>query len=155
MPFLNEPQPNNIFQPASRNRFHPTNNSIHTRDVLSSFNAGCQRPHVTRRMIAGKILPWRRFWTPLAGRLSAGHDGRGFIDDPEDDFGHALNPAVFSLAELLARPCLVLSGQPGIGKTQRSLRLSSQPCVAEYGSFFQASNIATRMTPKATSPPGT
>jgi hypothetical protein len=68
-------------------------------------------------LIAGKILPWHRFWTPLAGHLSAGHDGRGFMDDPEDDFGRSLNPKVYHLNELVARRCLVLSGQPGIGKT--------------------------------------
>ncbi len=70
-----------------------------------------------RRMIAGQLLPWRRFWTPPAGRLSAGHDGRGFLDDPEDELGRAMNPELHLLSELLARSCLVLSGQPGIGKT--------------------------------------
>jgi hypothetical protein len=72
---------------------------------------------MTRHLIAGKVLPWRRFWTPLGGHLSAGHDGRGFMDDPEDDFGRAMNPEVHLLSELLPRSCLVLAGQPGIGKT--------------------------------------
>jgi hypothetical protein len=70
-----------------------------------------------RRMIAGQVVPWRRFWVASSARISAGHDGRGLLDDPEDDFGRALNPNVFLLDELLSRSCLVLSGQPGIGKT--------------------------------------
>jgi hypothetical protein len=79
------------------------------------------------RPITGKVLPWRRYWTPLAGRLSAGHDGRGFIDDPEDEFGHSLNPEVVRIAELLARPCLALTGQPGIGKTNEVQALEKSP----------------------------
>ena len=70
-----------------------------------------------RRLIANQVVPWRRYWVSPTARLSAGHDGRGFLDDPEDELGCALNPNVHRLRDLLERPCLVLSGQPGIGKT--------------------------------------
>ncbi|HKP01924.1 MAG TPA: hypothetical protein VJU77_01060 [Chthoniobacterales bacterium] len=72
---------------------------------------------MVRRLIAGQVVPWRRHWASPTARLSAGHDGRGFLDDPEDELGRALNPHVHQLRDLLTRPCLVLSGQPGIGKT--------------------------------------
>ena len=68
-------------------------------------------------MIAGKRLPWRRFWVPTEGKISAGHDGQGFLDNPEGSFGRAINPELRTIDELLDRSCLVLSGQPGIGKT--------------------------------------
>ena len=49
----------------------------------------------------------------------------GFLDDPEDELGRALNPHVHLLRELLARHCRVLSGQPGIGKTTEVDQLSA------------------------------
>jgi len=89
--------------------------------VLGAIHSG-----VIPHLVAGKILPWRRYWTPLGGRLSAGHDGRGFMDDPEDIYGRAMNPEVHSLPDLLSSPLLVLTGQPGIGKTTEVDRLASQ-----------------------------
>lgn len=79
------------------------------------------------RMVAGKRLPWTRFWVPSAGRISADRDRRGFLDDPADDFGRAANPDVKELRELLPQPCLVLSGQPGIGKTTEVESLRQNP----------------------------
>src|SRR5947207_11213645 len=69
------------------------------------------------RMVSGKLLPWQRFWVPQGGKISAGDDGRGFLDDPEGEFGLSRNPDVVKIEALLQRPCVVLSGQPGIGKT--------------------------------------
>jgi hypothetical protein len=63
------------------------------------------------------MIPWKRFWVPLGGSISCGHDGQGFLDDPDSDFGRHLNPAVHELDALLARSPLVLCGEPGIGKT--------------------------------------
>ena len=82
---------------------------------------------MVRRLIAGQVIPWSRFWVSPRVRLSAGHDGRGFLDDPEDDFSRALNPHVHRLRDLLNRSCLVLSGQPGIGKTIEVDELAAKP----------------------------
>src|SRR6266446_1997957 len=69
------------------------------------------------RMVSGKALPWQRFWVPQGGKISAGDDGRSFLDDPEGEFGLSRNPDVVKIGDLLQRSCVVLSGQPGIGKT--------------------------------------
>jgi hypothetical protein len=70
------------------------------------------------------MIPWRRFWVPLGGSISCGSDGQGFLDDPENDFGRHINPAVCELDALVERSPLVLCGEPGIGKTTalRNLR---------------------------------
>jgi hypothetical protein len=81
---------------------------------------------MVRRLIAGQLVPWRRYWAAPSARLSAGHDGRGFLDDPEDELGRALNPHVHLIRELLDRHCLVLSGQPGIGKTTEVDQLAAE-----------------------------
>src|ERR1043166_8068054 len=67
--------------------------------------------------IAGRRIPWKRFWTPWDGKIHCGFDGRGFLDDPEDSWGGCANPNVRSLQELLLKRCVVLSGPPGMGKT--------------------------------------
>ncbi|MDQ2660122.1 MAG: hypothetical protein M3Y03_06850 [Verrucomicrobiota bacterium] len=69
------------------------------------------------RMVSGKVLPWRRFSVPQGKTISAGDDGRSFLDEPEGEFGLSRNPDVLKIDDLLQRPCIVLSGQPGIGKT--------------------------------------
>jgi hypothetical protein len=63
------------------------------------------------------IVPWKRFWVPFGEAIHCGPDGQNFLDDPEGDFGRHLNPNVRSLDELRDRPCLVLLGEPGMGKT--------------------------------------
>jgi len=60
-------------------------------------------------------LPWKRFWAPREGTLSLG-DG-GFLTDPEAKHGGALNPDLVALETLDEHPCLVLLGEPGIGKS--------------------------------------
>lgn len=61
------------------------------------------------------IYPWRRFWAPREGSIAL-EDG-GFLTDPEGKYGRSLNPDVISLEALEEVPCLVLLGEPGIGKS--------------------------------------
>jgi len=81
------------------------------------------------KLIAGQELPWRRFWTPWDGDINCGFDGRGFLAEP----GKVWNPEVRPIEDLLRFRVLVLSGQPGIGKTvevrklERQLRVSLKP----------------------------
>jgi hypothetical protein len=42
---------------------------------------------------------------------------RGFLIDPEDEHGHILQPHVGTLASAVDVPCLVLLGEPGLGKS--------------------------------------
>ncbi|MBI3608862.1 MAG: hypothetical protein HY207_12920 [Nitrospirae bacterium] len=43
--------------------------------------------------------------------------GDGFLTNPEDEMGRIFNPNVKEIGQLLDLPCLVLVGEPGLGKT--------------------------------------
>src|ERR1700751_4666357 len=44
-------------------------------------------------------------------------DSNGYLVDPADTFGHAMNPGLISLSELVQYPNVALLGEPGSGKT--------------------------------------
>lgn len=41
----------------------------------------------------------------------------GYLQDPESDWGHILNPNVVPFEAIAETPCLILLGEPGIGKS--------------------------------------
>lgn len=63
------------------------------------------------------ILPWKRYWCPLGADINLGMSGNGFLTDPEDKMGRIFNPNVREIGQLLDLSCLVLVGEPGLGKT--------------------------------------
>ncbi len=58
---------------------------------------------------------WKRFWCPPDGKYSLAD--RGFLVDPEGEFGRALQPDLVAFDAIAEVPCLVLLGEPGTGKT--------------------------------------
>ncbi|WP_129677549.1 NACHT domain-containing NTPase [Candidatus Chloroploca sp. Khr17] len=58
---------------------------------------------------------WRRFWIPHNATIRL--DERGYLADPEEPLGAAYNPELVSLEALADMPCLVLLGDPGMGKS--------------------------------------
>src|SRR5689334_20527711 len=62
-------------------------------------------------------IPWQRWWTPLGGPVHVEQVG-GFLSDPVSEFGHLYPLNVFPLDDLLHRHCVILCGEPGIGKTR-------------------------------------
>ena len=68
-----------------------------------------------------KIYNWKRFWYPRAGSFNLA-DG-GYLYDPDAKFGSVYNPGLGSLEAVADVPCLVLLGEPGIGKTQELEKL--------------------------------
>jgi predicted NACHT family NTPase len=68
-----------------------------------------------------RIYPWRRFWCPRASQINLGD--RGYLCDPESEYGHLLNPELVGLDAIAAVPCLILLGEPGIGKSQEMKNL--------------------------------
>ncbi|QSV71741.1 MAG: hypothetical protein HEQ20_14545 [Aphanizomenon flos-aquae KM1D3_PB] len=56
---------------------------------------------------------WKRFWCINTGNIRL--DYGGFLEDPESEYGH--NPDVVPFNSISHIPCLVLLGEPGIGKT--------------------------------------
>jgi predicted NACHT family NTPase len=68
-----------------------------------------------------KIYHWRRFWCPRASQINLGD--RGYLCDPEPEYGHLLNPELVGLEAIADIPCLILLGEPGIGKSQEMTNL--------------------------------
>ncbi len=62
-------------------------------------------------------IPWERFWCPLGAKINS-EPGGAFLADPHGEFGRNWSPNTFTLEELLDHRCLVLCGEPGIGKTE-------------------------------------
>lgn len=78
------------------------------------------------------IIPWKRFWCPMGQAINCGESGRDFLSDPEHDFGRILNPSVMGLEQLLDKPCLVLCGEPGMGKS-KAIELARQEIISRSG----------------------
>jgi len=62
-----------------------------------------------------KQFPWKRFWCRREDSYSLAD--RGFLVDPEGKHGKIINPALTTLDQLQAVPCLALLGEPGVGKS--------------------------------------
>jgi predicted NACHT family NTPase len=58
---------------------------------------------------------WKRFWCPREGNIAL--TDAGYLEDPDTPWGHIQNPDVRSFGSISDSPCLVLLGEPGMGKT--------------------------------------
>jgi len=58
---------------------------------------------------------WKRFWCPREGSFSLS-DG-GYLYKPDSDKYNIYNPEVVPFDSIAEIPCLILLGEPGIGKT--------------------------------------
>jgi hypothetical protein len=70
-----------------------------------------------------KTCDWRRFWHPRELRPHLGGDG--FLYDPESEYGRAINRHLVALQTMREMPCLILLGEPGIGKSTAVKGLAS------------------------------
>lgn len=58
---------------------------------------------------------WKRFWVVRNGKVNLS-DG-GYLRNPDTDFGRVFNPDALPFEAIAEVPCLVLLGEPGIGKS--------------------------------------
>jgi predicted NACHT family NTPase len=58
---------------------------------------------------------WKRFLHPRGGMLKLYDEG--FLPDSDSEFGHIHNPDLVPLDSIAEIPCLVLLGEPGMGKS--------------------------------------
>jgi predicted NACHT family NTPase len=66
--------------------------------------------------MAEQVYQWKRFWCPRSSQINLGD--RGYLTDPESEYGKYANPELVGLEALIDISCLVLLGEPGIGKSQ-------------------------------------
>lgn len=57
---------------------------------------------------------WQRFWCPYNSTV---HFDGGFLYDPTSEWGHIYNPNAKPMAEYAQYRCLILLGEPGMGKS--------------------------------------
>lgn len=62
-------------------------------------------------------VPWKRLWLRLDTDRIKGLPGEGFLQDLDDIFGLRLRNGLKLLSEILDIPCLILCGEPGMGKS--------------------------------------
>lgn len=77
---------------------------------------------------------WKRFLCPREGRIDL--SDRGFLVDPESQYGAHINPDVVNISAVAETPCLVFLGEPGIGK--------SYTVDTEYQQLRDAENVDGR-----------
>lgn len=83
------------------------------------------------------LIPWKRFWCRFGGPIHVGEQVQGFLTDPEDEFTKLYNPELFTLEQLAAESCLILCGDPGIGKSTviRQHKDALKSSLGERGHF--------------------
>jgi predicted NACHT family NTPase len=64
-------------------------------------------------------------------------DGRGYLADPDAEFGKYSNPDLVTIDKLTDVPCLVLLGEPGIGKSQEMTDLADHSANERSHSFVK------------------
>jgi predicted NACHT family NTPase len=82
-----------------------------------------------------ELYNWKRFWCPRSGDIR--FDWRGYLSDPESDWGKYENPNLVTLDRLTDVPCLVLLGEPGIGKSQEMTDLVNHAAGSQSHSFVE------------------
>ena len=80
------------------------------------------------------LYNWKRFWCPREGSFSLGDSG--YLTDPESKWGKELQPQVVAFDNIQTIPCLLLLGEPGIGKS--SAMESEQGSIASHAATEQA-----------------
>jgi predicted NACHT family NTPase len=93
-----------------------------------------------------QVYNWKRFWCPRTGNINLS-DG-GYLFDPDSEYGRFYNNDTVSFEAIAGIPCLVLLGEPGIGK---STAMNSQQAlierqVAETGGISLWINLRTYQT---------
>jgi len=90
------------------------------------------------------IYPWKRFWYPRSANFRL-LDG-GYLSDPEAEYGSIINPDAVSLEGLANTRCLVLLGEPGIGKST-VLQASHANLRIDLGSYQSDSGLLAGIFP--------
>jgi len=77
------------------------------------------------------IYDWKRFWCPPTGRQYLEYGG--YLVDPDVRWRVAVNPDVVPFEDIADTPCLILLGEPGIGKSATIHELYSEQKASGAG----------------------
>lgn len=66
--------------------------------------------------MTGQIYAWKRFWCSRSSQFDL--SDRGYLTDPDSDWGRYCNSTLISLDAMVEMRCLVLLGEPGMGKSK-------------------------------------
>ncbi|GAP99541.1 NACHT domain-containing protein [Leptolyngbya sp. NIES-2104] len=66
--------------------------------------------------MVGQIYGWKRFWCSRSSQFDL--SDRGYLTDPDSDWGRYCNSTLISLDAMAEMRCLVLLGEPGMGKSK-------------------------------------
>lgn len=82
-------------------------------------------------MMPRKEYNWKRFWSPRGESINLSYDG--YLPNPDDEWERHNNPHVVPFEAISETPCLVLLGEPGMGKshTLESVQKAMEAQVAE------------------------
>lgn len=91
--------------------------------------------------MTGAAYNWKRFWCPREGNIVL--TATGYLEDPDTPWGHIQNPDVVSFDIISDVPCLVLLGEPGMGKTHamRTQAAVTRTRVREKGDRVLSLNL--------------
>ena len=96
---------------------------------------------------------WKRFWCPR----DKGYElsDRGFLSDPEGEWGKYSNPDLVTFEHLAELPCAVMLGEPGIGKSwtlrhesagvERSLTTGAKSMSCDLRSFSTDGRLMAKL----------
>ncbi len=87
---------------------------------------------------------WKRFWYPRGSICRL--DYAGYLDDPESEYGHFSNPDVVTFESIAEVPCLVLLGEPGIGKSTAVEQAFEQTDKTAKALWFDLGEYQTDIT---------
>ena len=90
---------------------------------------------------------WTRFWCPRGESITVTDEG--YLFDPQSDYGVSLNQRAQPLTSLLSKPCLILLGEAGIGKstemkflqTGSDEELPTQPLRLDLGEYGDEASL--------------
>ena len=68
-----------------------------------------------------QIYPWKRFWCQRSDTMNLTPEG--YLCDPDSQWGNVNNPNLVTLDKIADIPCLILLGEPGIGKSEEMQNL--------------------------------
>ena len=68
-----------------------------------------------------KVYNWKRFWCSRSRQFSLADTG--YLYNPDAEWGNIYNPDLVTLDKIANIPCLILLGEPGIGKSEEMTNL--------------------------------